>query len=171
MYTNPGTTPAGVNSLYVCTACRERGVWRNRCSFVTTQMVDRNEGLDLPADSRFYTCAESEKLYHHCCIDSADTGACKFHFHSELLRPRAVVESRREEDTRGDRTKNRRDEPVLRDKPGGKCGHRRDNTEDGTVSRIYPAKVNRVSGTHKSIGKKRSNKVRIEFVVNVKGKR
>lgn len=138
MYTNPGTTPAGVNSLYVCTACRERGVWRNRCSFVTTQMVDRNERLDLPADSRFYTCAESEKLYHHCCIDSADTGACKFHFHSELLRPRAVVESRREEDMRGDRTKNRRDEPVLRDKPGGKCGRRRDNTEDGTVSRIYP---------------------------------
>lgn len=41
--------------------------------------------------------------------------------------------------------------------------------EDEAVSRIYPAKVNRVSETHKGIGKKRSNKVRIEFAV--KGKR
>lgn len=63
------------------------------------------------------------------------------------------------------------EEKNWRDKPGGKCGHRGDNTEDGTVSRIYSAKVNRVSGTHKSIGKKRSNKERIEFAVNVKGKR
>lgn len=83
-----GSKPTGVNSLYVCTARRVRGVRRNHCSFVTTQMVDRNEGLDLPVDSRFYTCAESEKLYHHCCIDSADTRAYKFHFHPELLRPR-----------------------------------------------------------------------------------
>lgn len=58
----PGSKPTGVNSLYVCTARRVRGVRRNHCSFVTTQMVDRNEGLDLPADSRFYTCAENEKL-------------------------------------------------------------------------------------------------------------
>lgn len=63
------------------------------------------------------------------------------------------------------------EEEIRRDKPGGKCGHRGDNTEDGAGSHIYPAKVNRVSGTHKSIGKKRSNKVRIEFAVNVKGKR
>lgn len=63
------------------------------------------------------------------------------------------------------------EEKSRRDKPGGKCCHRGDNTGDGTVSRIYPAKVNRVSETHKSIGKKRSNKVRIEFAVNVKGKR
>lgn len=63
------------------------------------------------------------------------------------------------------------EEKSRRDKPGGKCGRRGDNTEDGAVSRIYPAKVNRVSGTHKSIGKKRGNKVRIEFAVNVKGKR
>lgn len=171
MYTDPGSKPAGVNSLYVCTACRERGVWRNRYSFVTTQMVDRNEGLDLPADSRFYTCAESEKLYHHCCIGGADTGACKFHFHPELLRSRAVVSTAVERKIR-EEIERKIDERSRRDKPGGKCGHRGDNTEDGTAFLAFtPTKVNRVSGTHKSIGKKRSNKVRIEFAVNVKGKR
>lgn len=66
----------------------------------------------------------------------------------------------------------REKEPTLGGgKPNGKCGRGRDNTEDEAVSRIYPAKVNRVSGTHKGIRKKRSNKVRIEFAVNVKGKR
>jgi len=132
-------------------------------------MVDRNEGLDLPEDSRFYTCAESEKLYHHCCIDSVDTGAVQIPFPSGIIKTAsgssAVERKIREEIER------KIEEKSRRDKPGGKCGHTGDNTEDGTVSRIYPAKVNRVNGTHKSIGKKRSNKVRIEFAVNVRGKR
>jgi len=136
-------------------------VQRNRCSFITKQMVGRNEGLDLPADSRFYTYAESEKLYHHCCID----GRVQIPFPSGIIKTASgssAIERKIERKI---------EEKRRRDKPDGKCSHRGDNTEDGTVSRIYPAKVNRVSGTHKSIGKKRSNKVRIEFAVNVKGKR
>lgn len=49
-------------------------------------MVDRNEGVDLPADSGFYTCAESEKLYHHCCIDGADTGRVQIPFPSGIIK-------------------------------------------------------------------------------------
>lgn len=60
-----------------------------------------------------------------------------------------------------------------RDKPGGKCGHIEETILQKTEQFLAftPAKVNRVSGTHKSIGKKRSNKERIEFAVNVKEKR
>lgn len=82
----PSSKPTGVNSLYVCTARGARCVRRNHCSFVTTQMVDRNEGLDLPTDSRFYTCAESEKLYHHCCIDSAGYARVQIPFPSGIIK-------------------------------------------------------------------------------------
>lgn len=55
---------------------------------------------------------------------------------------------------RGDRTKNRKVE--SRKNPEGNAAaavtERGDNTEDGAVPRVYPAKVNRVSGTHKGIG-------------------
>lgn len=98
---------------------RVRGMRRNHCSFVTTQMVDCNEGLDLPADSRFYTCAESEKLYHHCCIDSAGIRA-----HVQIPFPSGIIKTaalwcRREKDTREDRTKNRREKSQPEENPAG----------------------------------------------------
>lgn len=171
MYTDPGSKPAGVNSLYVCTACRERGVRRNRYSFVTTQMVDRNEGLDLPADSRFYTCAESEKLYHHCCIDPRGYGRVQIPFPSGIIKiangGAAVERKIREEIERKIDERSRRGGIN----PAGDAATEETIQKTGPFLAFTPTKVNRVSGTHKSIGKKRNNKVRIEFAVNVRGKR
>lgn len=65
-----------------------------------------------------------------------------------------------------DRTENRKEMPA------GEMRPRRQRRQYGDpFLAFHSTEVNRVSGTHRGIGKKRSNKVRIEFAVNVKGKR